>query len=111
MISNLFSNQVSGHIVPLERSDSRHMTGKLTPSRQQNDGNLDFGQMVFDKLQEANSLNQESAQLTQQYITDPDSVDAHDVTIAMSKANLAVSLTKSVVDASLKAYREISNLR
>ncbi len=111
MISNLFSNQVSGHMVPLERTNSRHMAGKLTQPQQENGGSLDFGQMVFDRLQETNSLSQQSAQLTQQYITDPDSVDAHDVTIAMSKANMAVSLTKSVVDASLKAYREISNLR
>src|SRR6056297_269844 len=111
MISNLFSNQVSGHIVPLERTNSRHMAGKLTQQQQQNGGNLDFGQMVFDKLQDTNSLTQQSAQLTQQFITDPDSVDAHDVTIAMSKANFAVSLTKSVVDGALKAYREISNLR
>ncbi len=111
MISNLFSNQVSGHIVPLQRTNDSHMAGKLTKPQQQNNGNLDFGQMVFDKLQEANGTAQQSAQLTQQFITDPDSVDAHDVTIAMSKANFAVSLTKSVVDGALKAYREISNLR
>ncbi len=111
MISSMFSNQVSGHIVPLEQTNSRHMAGKLTKPQQQNGGNLDFGKMVFDKLQETNSLTQQSSQLTQQFITDPDSVDAHDVTIAMSKANFAVSLTKSVVDGALKAYREISNLR
>jgi len=110
-MSNMFSSQVSGHIVPLEQTNPRHMTGKLTQPQQQGNGNLDFGKMVFDKLQEANSLTQESTQLSQQFITDPDSVDAHDVTIAMSKANFAVSLTKSVVDGALKAYREISNLR
>lgn len=110
-MSNMFSSQVSGHIVPLELTNPRHMTGKLTQAQQQGSENLDFGKMVFDKLQEANSLTQESTQLSQQFITDPDSVDAHDVTIAMSKANFAVSLTKSVVDGALKAYREISNLR
>ncbi|MCF7915332.1 MAG: flagellar hook-basal body complex protein FliE [Spirochaetaceae bacterium] len=110
-MSNMFSSQVSGHIVPLELTNSRHMTGKLTQPQQQGSEKLDFGKMVFDKLQEANSLTQESTQLSQQFITDPDSVDAHDVTIAMSKANFAVSLTKSVVDGALKAYREISNLR
>ncbi len=67
--------------------------------------------MVVDALNEANSLAQESTRLTEQYIINPDSVDVHDVTIAMGKANLAISMTKSVVDGAIKAYREIINIR
>ena len=44
-------------------------------------------------------------------ITDPDSVDVHDVTIALAEANLALSMTKAVVDRALAAYREIINVR
>ena len=44
-------------------------------------------------------------------IIDPESVDPHDVTIAMAKANTALALTKAVVDKSLRAYKEIISIR
>jgi flagellar hook-basal body complex protein FliE len=44
-------------------------------------------------------------------ITDPDSVNVHDVTVALAEANLALSMTKAVVDRALAAYREIINVR
>ena len=31
-------------------------------------------------------------------LVDPDSVDAHDVTIAMAKANLSLNITRTVLD-------------
>jgi flagellar hook-basal body complex protein FliE len=49
--------------------------------------------------------------LAQQMITDPDAVDVHTVTIALAEANLALSMTKAVVDRALAAYREIINVR
>jgi flagellar hook-basal body complex protein FliE len=49
--------------------------------------------------------------LTQRMITAPDSVDVHDVTIALAEANLAISMTKAIVDRALTAYREIINVR
>lgn len=70
-----------------------------------------FSELLTNALNGVNDTVLYSDQLSTQAIIDPDSVDVHDVTIAMSKANMAVSLTKQVVDGALKAYKEIINLR
>ena len=62
-------------------------------------------------LNGANDLQLEADRLSQQMIINPDSVDTHDVTIALAQANLAVSLTKAVVDGALEAYSNIINMR
>jgi flagellar hook-basal body complex protein FliE len=62
-------------------------------------------------LGETNQYQQDLSSITQAYITDPESVDAHDVTIAMSKANMSIEITKAVVDGALKAYNNIINIR
>ncbi|MFP4484048.1 MAG: flagellar hook-basal body complex protein FliE [Spirochaetota bacterium] len=71
----------------------------------------DFNRMLFDSLNEVNGYQQEHENLSVQSIINPDSVDPHDVTLAAAKANLSLSITKSVVDRVLQAYREITNLR
>lgn len=52
-----------------------------------------------------------SDQLFQTMITDPDSVEAHDVTIAMAKAEMTLGITKAVIDKAVSAYKEITSLR
>ena len=49
--------------------------------------------------------------LSQKMVTDPGSVNVEDVTIALADANLALSMTKAIVDRALAAYREIINIR
>jgi flagellar hook-basal body complex protein FliE len=49
--------------------------------------------------------------LSQAMVTDPNSVNVEDVTIALADANLALSMTKAIVDRALAAYREIINVR
>jgi flagellar hook-basal body complex protein FliE len=100
-----------GHVVRLAQTNPRHLQGRVHEAEESSTGAKNFGNLVSDALNGVNDLTRESSQLTQQFITDPDSVDPHDVTIAMNKANLAVSMTKSVVNEALKAYREIINLR
>ncbi len=109
-MSFLNSAAAQGHMVDLVRTDSRHLESRVHRSEEKA-GAKNFGNLVVDALNNANDLTQQSETLTQQFITDPDSVDPHDVTIAMSKANLAVSMTKAVVDEAIKAYREIMSLR
>lgn len=103
-----------GDIVRLARTDSTHLSGKVHAEEEKVDGPVSgqsFGTVLNDALNRASDMEQDANKLTQQFITNPDSVDVHDVTIAMGKANLAVSMTKSVVDGALKAYREIINIR
>jgi flagellar hook-basal body complex protein FliE len=107
----LTTQQVSGDLIELKRTDARHLDagGKLPQQKVQK--GTGFSQVFTRALNDVNNVQQESTQLMQQMITDPDSVDAHDVSIAIAKANTSLSITKSVVDAALKAYREIISIR
>ncbi len=107
----LKADQVAGDRISLAVTHKGHMKG-ITGSESPDDGSgSGFGNLVTKAINGANDAVKTSSELTEQYIINPDSVDVHDVTIAMAEANLAVSLTKSVVDNALKAYREIINIR
>ncbi len=107
----LSSSEVMGDTIRLARTDSRHLSGRTERAAGPAEGSRNFGEVLGDALNNVNGLQQESSDLFRTMITDPDSVDAHDVTIAMSKANMALSITKSVVDRALRAYSEIINVR
>ena len=100
---------VTGDVINLARTHPGHLGGVNDQLKSGEAG--DFGALLMRALNGANRLQIESENLSTRMITDPDSVDVHDVTIALSKANLAVSLTKAVVDRSLQAYTNIINLR
>ncbi len=112
-MDGLLSNkQVSGHKILLNRTDPRHIAGSgarragADPS-----AGGDFGRVMMNGLSRVNDLQQESLKLSQQMITDPDSVDAHDVTITLAEANMALNITKTVVDRVIRAYRDIISAR
>ena len=97
--------------MPLARTDPQHITGihEQPPSGDTKQGG--FGEMLFRKLEDVSNLEKQHQNLSIQSIVNPDSVNPHDVTIAAAKANMALSITKAVVDRALQAYQEISNLR
>ena len=105
------ADQAAGDRISLAVTHPGHMKGIVNPGKEDGQPDGEFDGLITKAINSANDTVQKSETLTQQYIVDPDSVDVHDVTIAMSEANLAVSLTKSVVDNALKAYREIINIR
>ncbi len=70
-----------------------------------------FADLLAKALERTNEMQLSTMRLSQQMITDPDSVNIHDVTIAMAEANLSLSMTKAIADRVIKAYREIINTR
>lgn len=65
-------------------------------------------------LQAIDSVNQDqnlSTELVRDMVTDPDSVDAHDVTTAMAKASLSLNITRTVLDRIVRGWKEIINTR
>jgi flagellar hook-basal body complex protein FliE len=106
----LTESQVTGHRVQLSRTHARHLSGKINPQKVIYDPTK-FSDLVRRGLAEVNNSQNESSLLMQQMITDPDSVDSHDITLAMAKANMSLSIAKSVIDRAIRAYREISTLR
>ena len=71
----------------------------------------DFRSKVLEKLNQVNAIQKESENLTQQMLTDPDSVDAHEVMMSLAQANMSLNITKAVIDRVIRAYREITGTR
>ena len=108
----LASSEASGHIVRLIRSDTRHLSGSLEEiSAVEETPEAGFGMLLARAFEGVNDKQKVASQLGRQMITDPDSVNVHDITIAMAEANLSLSMTKAIVDRALRAYREIISTR
>lgn len=63
---------------------------------------------AFDKM---NEKQQTTDTLAKQMIIDPESVDVHDVTIAMAEANLSLKMAQSIIDRVIKGWNEITTNR
>ncbi len=105
-----------GDVVQLVRTDPRHMAGigGGAPALRSTDGGgpeQDFGKLLLGALGGVNDMQKQATELTNRMITRPDSVNVQDVMIASAEANLAISMTKAIVDRALAAYREIINVR
>lgn len=107
--NNIAPDQASGNTINLWRTNPRHVAG--FGEQQSGGGSTGFGQMLFDGLNQVNDLQQEHSKLAVQAITDPTSINAHDLTIAQAKASLALNITKNVVDRVIRAYQDIINVR
>ena len=107
MILNV--NQAMGDQFRLARTDARHFAGPDEPTEQS--GAQSFDRLLLDGLNEVSALQQEHQDLAVQAVVSPEEVDAHDVTIAAAKANVALNLAKGVVDRVIQAYRDITNVR
>ena len=103
---------IQGHVIELQRTDPRHLPASAaaapaaaaTPE-------AGFGKLFFDALNNVNDLQHTTMDLTEMMLTDPDSVDIHDVTVAIAEANLALSMTKAIMDRAIRAYQEVINTR
>ncbi len=106
-------SQAFGDVVTMARTNPRHLSGagERAPAAGEKGTEQAFGEMLFGALNGVNASQRKGMELTQKMITDPDSVDVHDVTVALAEANLAISMTKAIVDRALSAYREIINVR
>ena len=73
-----------GHLIELQRSDPRHLAGtvaaKTVPASTTESG---FGKLFFEALNGVNDLQLRTMDLTEAMITDPDTVDIHDLTVAI----------------------------
>lgn len=70
-----------------------------------------FGEYLLDAVSEMNSQQMDVAGLQEKIITEPESVDIHDVTIAMSKARMSLNLAQTVIDRLVTGWNEITTTR
>ncbi len=102
---------VAGDVVRMKRTDPRHLDESGAVPGERKEGGSGFSYAFTQALNGVNDLQNQSTDLAEQMIINPDSVDPHDVTIAMAKANTSLQMTKTILDSALKAYREIISIR
>lgn len=127
----LTTSQVSGDLFVLARTNPTHFVSRqdvgalVSGVRPQNElvssRNEDlfadlqpatsFKDRLFDNLQQVNQAQQEHEALSIQAIVNPDSVDAHDVSVASAKARMLLDITRNITDRVLQAYQTIINIR
>jgi flagellar hook-basal body complex protein FliE len=70
-----------------------------------------FEQTLLKAFDSMNAKQQKTDELAQQMIIDPESVDPHDVTIAMAEANLSLKIAQTTIDRVIKGWNEITTSR
>lgn len=70
-----------------------------------------FESFLMDAVSQMNSQQVDVNRIQEQIITDPDSVDIHDVTIAMAKAKMSMNLAQTVIDRVISGWNELSQTR
>jgi len=70
-----------------------------------------FESYLLDAVTNMNNQQLDASAMGQKLVTDPDSVDIHDVTTAMAKAQMSLSLAQTVIDRVLTGWSEITTTR
>jgi flagellar hook-basal body complex protein FliE len=70
-----------------------------------------FEDSMLQALDKVSSYQQTSSNLTQAAITDPDSVDIHDITIAQAEASMSLNITRNVLSRIVQGWKDIINTR
>ena len=77
----------------------------------QKDGTLSFKDYLMDAVNTVNSQQMDGTKLQEQVITDAEGVDVADVTIAMQKARMSLSLAQTVIDRLVSGWSELTTVR
>jgi len=101
--------QSAGDVVFQKASQARHFVDPEEAKLADSDSS--FSSLLNKSLNEVNDLQLQYADITQKALVDPDSVNPHDITIAGAEANLALNITKNVLDRVIRAYKEITSLK
>lgn len=70
-----------------------------------------FESFLMDAVNQVNNQQLQVNAIQEQVIADPDSVDIHDVTTAMAKAQMSMNLAQTVIDRLVKGWTELSQNR
>ena len=70
-----------------------------------------FQDTMLSALDKVSAHQQSASRLHQMAITDPDSVNVHDITIAQAQANISLNITRNVLNRVVQGWRDIINTR
>ena len=78
----------------------------------QNDKTMgSFESYLVNAVAEMNSQQLNVGKVSEQLMADPDSVDIHDITTSMAKAQMSLSLAQTVIDRLVTGWNELSTNR
>ncbi|OJH15474.1 flagellar hook-basal body protein FliE [Borreliella bissettiae] len=99
--------------VNLVKKNPLHFDANLFSSKSNaKDNDIEtFKDVLINSITDVNKSQLNVSKVTEQAILRPNSIDVHDVVIAMSRANMNLSLLKAVVERGVKAYQDIINIR
>jgi len=96
--------------VNIHTSNGKHIPDNLYTRKPDNVVGS-FAEALNNAFSNLNDLQINSEQLQVKMITDPESVNPHEVSIAQTKAELALSFAKSVITRIVDGFKELQNLR
>jgi flagellar hook-basal body complex protein FliE len=70
-----------------------------------------FEKTMLQALDRVSGDQQLASSLSRQAITEPGSVDVHDITIAQAKASMSLNITRSVLSRLVQDWRDLINIR
>ena len=70
-----------------------------------------FDAYLLDAFKTMNSQQLNVDAIGQQVLSEPDSIDAHDVAIAMAKARMSLNLAQTVIDRIVSGWNDITTTR
>ena len=113
----------NGRIVPMNRTvtlgDKVPAVDKINSTTHGNSLNRaaqssdkkSFQDFLLEAMNTVNTQQNDVTKIQERIITDPDSVDVHDVTVAMSKARMSLNLAHSVIERLVSSWNEITTTR
>jgi len=115
-IAQMYKVQTPGKNVNISSVEVPNFRQDLTSSTQRIDlsGNptgQSFEQVLLKTFDMMNKKQTKVESLTEQMIISPESVDPHDVTIAMAEASLSLKMTQTIIDKAIKAWNDITTTR
>jgi flagellar hook-basal body complex protein FliE len=70
-----------------------------------------FENAMLQALDKVSGDQQFVADIEQQAVIDPDSVDTHDITIAQAKAAMSLNITRTILNRVVQGWKDIINTR
>nr|WP_267916176.1 flagellar hook-basal body complex protein FliE [Borreliella garinii] len=99
--------------INLIKKSSLHFDVNLFSSKSSTKNNdaKTFKDVLINTITDINKSQLNVSKVMEQAVLRPSSVDVHDFAIALSKANMNLSILKAVVERGIKAYQDIINIR
>ncbi|GHU96401.1 hypothetical protein FACS189479_10050 [Spirochaetia bacterium] len=106
----LSANMVTGDKIPLNLTNPKHLSPNSQSLKEKVTAGS-FGDIMLQSLDKVSGDQQFASSLAEQAITDPDSVDIHDLTISQAKASMSLNITRNILSRLVQGWKDIINVR